>query len=47
MALIYGFIILQLQDFALIVGSVGLFAVLAVIMYYTRHINWYDINKEK
>jgi inner membrane protein len=49
MAMIYGFIfiILQLQDFALLVGSVGLFAVLAVIMYYTRHIDWYDINKEK
>ena len=49
MAMIYGFIfiILQLQDFALLVGSVGLFAVLAVIMYYTRHIDWYDINKVK
>lgn len=44
MILLYGFIfsIIQLQDLALLVGSVGLFLALAVIMYVTRKIDWYD-----
>ncbi|UII22478.1 cell envelope integrity protein CreD [Fulvivirga ligni] len=39
------YIILQLQDFALLVGSVGLFAALAVLMYFSRNIDWYNINR--
>ena len=35
------FILLQLQDGALLFGSIGLFIVLAVVMYYSRKINWY------
>lgn len=44
MILLYGFIfsIIQMQDLALLVGSVGLFLALAVIMYVTRKIDWYD-----
>lgn len=44
MILLYGFIfsIIQLQDLALLVGSVGLFLALAVIMYVTRKIDWYN-----
>ena len=40
---LYGFvfIILQLQDYALLVGSVGLFVALALTMYLTRNIDWY------
>ncbi|MBL6446232.1 cell envelope integrity protein CreD [Fulvivirga sp. 29W222] len=38
------FVILQLQDFALLVGSLGLFAALASLMYLSRHINWYELN---
>ena len=38
---------LQLEDYALLMGSVGLFAVLAAIMYLTRKINWYDISERK
>jgi len=43
MSLLYAFIyvIIQLQDFALLVGSIGLFAVLAMLMYFTRNIDWY------
>lgn len=43
---VYSFIylILQLQDYALLIGSLGLTAVLAVTMYITRHVNWYDLN---
>ncbi len=41
-AIIYSFIyvILQLQDFALLVGALGLFAALAATMYLTRSIRW-------
>lgn len=36
----YVFTILQLQDFALLLGSVGLFITLAVIMYFSRKVQW-------
>lgn len=47
--LLYGFIftILQLEDYALLMGSIGLFIVLAVIMYLSRKIDWYAIAKGK
>lgn len=40
---IYGFlyVALQLQDYALLLGSGGLFAVLAVVIWLTRNIDWY------
>lgn len=43
---IYIFIIIQLEDFALLMGSIGLFASLAVVMYLSRNINWYSNNQE-
>jgi len=36
----YIFTILQLQDCALLLGSVGLFLTLAVVMYYSRKVQW-------
>ena len=36
----YVFTILQLQDYALMLGSVGLFITLGVIMYFSRKIAW-------
>jgi len=44
---LYGFlyIILQLQDYALLLGSVGLFIILAIVMYVTRKIDWFAIGK--
>jgi inner membrane protein len=36
----YVFTILQLQDYALILGSIGLFLTLAVVMYYSKKIQW-------
>jgi inner membrane protein len=41
--LIYGFIyvIIQLQDYALLVGSIGLFLVLVTIMYLSQKVKWY------
>jgi inner membrane protein len=43
----YLFIILQLEDYALIMGSVGLLIILAVVMYMTRKINWYEVETEQ
>lgn len=40
---IYIYIILQMEDYALLVGSIGLFAILSGIMYITRRINYYEL----
>ncbi|MFN0157193.1 MAG: cell envelope integrity protein CreD [Bacteroidota bacterium] len=47
LALLYTFlfVILQQEDYALLFGSIGLFAVLALVMYLTRKIDWYSIGK--
>jgi len=39
----YLFIVLQLEDYALIMGSIGLLIILTIVMYLTRKINWYAI----
>lgn len=48
---IYGFIfvLIRLEDTALLVGSIGLFVILALAMYASRKINWYgnDIIQNK
>jgi len=45
LVMLYLFIysIIQMEDYALLMGSIGLFLVLAVIMFLSRKINWYDI----
>ena len=45
LTLLYLFIysILQIQDYALLMGSIGLFVVLGIIMYLSRKIDWYAI----
>lgn len=42
-ALLYGhlYILLRVEDYALLIGSIGLFVVIATIMYLTRKIDWY------
>lgn len=44
---IYGFIftLLQLEDFALLAGSIGVFIALAVVMYASRKVNWYNLGE--
>jgi inner membrane protein len=37
----YIFVLIQLQDYALLCGSIGLFFILAIVMYYSRKIDWY------
>lgn len=46
---VYLFIVLQLEDYALIMGSIGLLAVLSTVMFITRKIDWYSLesNEEK
>jgi inner membrane protein len=34
------FVIIQMEDYALLVGSVGLFLILAAVMYFSRKIDW-------
>lgn len=42
---IYGFIfvVLQLEDYALLAGSIGIFIALAAVMYYSRKVDWYNL----
>ncbi len=41
------FVTLQLRDYALLMGSVGLTLILALTMYFTRNVNWYKIGMGK
>lgn len=45
LAILYGFIfiIIQVQDYALLIGSIGIFLILALVMYFSRKIDWYHI----
>jgi len=49
MILLYGFmyVLLQLEDYALLLGSVGLFLILALVMYLTRRIDWFAIGAKQ
>ena len=42
---LYGFLylLLRLEDAALLIGSLGLFVILASVMYATRRMNWYEL----
>jgi inner membrane protein len=39
----YLYILLTNEDYALLIGSIGLFFMLAAIMYVTRRVNWYEV----
>ena len=49
LALFYGFmyVILQLQDYSLLLGNIALFIILALVMFFTRKVNWYDVFSNK
>lgn len=38
---VFLYIVLQLEDVALLIGSIGLFIILGLIMYFSKKINWY------
>lgn len=44
---IFLYILLESQDYALLLGSIGVFLILSFIMYLTRNIDWYSINLDK
>ena len=43
----YLYFVLQLEDYALLFGALLLFVILAVIMFATRHIDWYALDKSQ
>lgn len=46
---LYGYLyfVLQLEDYALLFGSLLLFSLLAVVMYLTRNVDWFNLGREK
>jgi inner membrane protein len=48
LSILYGFFysLLQLQDYALLLGSLGLLLILAIIMYLTRNVDWYNLKRD-
>jgi inner membrane protein len=42
---LYGFLylLLRLEEYALLAGSIGLFLMLTIVMFLTRRVNWYDL----
>jgi inner membrane protein len=41
------FVIIQLEDYALLIGSIGVFVILMVVMYFSRKIDWYNLKLGK
>jgi inner membrane protein len=39
------YVLLQLEDYALLTGSIALFLILTFLMFVTRRINWYDLRR--
>jgi len=46
---LYGFVFttMQLTEYALLMGSIGLAIILGLTMYFTKNINWYKLNEAK
>jgi inner membrane protein len=38
------YVVIQLQDLALLIGSIGIFVILALVMYFSRKIDWYNLS---
>lgn len=47
LSVLYAFlyVLLQLEDYALLTGSIALFLVLAFLMFITRRVDWYDLRR--
>jgi inner membrane protein len=39
------YVLISLEDFALLVGSLALFLVLATLMYTTRRVDWFELGR--
>ena len=44
-AYIFLYVLLQSEDYALLIGSIGLFSVLAAVMIATRKVDWYSLGR--
>ena len=44
-AYLFLFIVIQNEDYALLLGSIGLFFIIMIVIIVTRKINWYEIGK--
>ena len=44
---VFIFIIIQMQDYALLVGSIGIFLILAITMYFSRKIDWFQVDQKE
>jgi inner membrane protein len=44
---VFLYVVLQLTDYALLFGSIGLVIVLAIVMYFSRKIDWNGVVKDK
>jgi len=42
---IFLYVVLQLEDYALLIGSIGLLIILGAVMYLTRKVNWFTVGK--
>ena len=44
LVILYGYlyVLLQAEDYALLLGSIGLFVILALVMFLTRRVDWYS-----
>ena len=43
---VFIFIIIQLQDYALLFGSIGIFLILAITMFFSRKIDWFQADQK-
>jgi inner membrane protein len=43
----YLFVLLQNEDYALLIGSIGLFVILGTVMFVTSRVNWYAIGSSR
>lgn len=43
----FNFVLMQLEDYSLLVGSVGMFIILATLMYITGKVNWFPEDENK
>ncbi len=41
----YLYVLLNNEDYALVIGSVGLFGILGAIMFATRRVDWYAVGR--
>ena len=41
----YLYVLLQLEDYALLLGAAGLFLTLATVMWITRRVDWYGLQE--